>query len=110
MHRLFHTLFGIKSFTRSSLEAINKIRADLASLNNSDLQMFAQRNTGRLETIAAAAVVAYRLLGLEMFDVHGVKYTQRGATWTYLTTDLPFGTHSERILRAMVKKMKKSAL
>jgi hypothetical protein len=31
-------------------------------------------------------------------------------SWTYLTTDLHFGAHSERILRAMVKKMKKSAL
>jgi len=28
---------------------------------------------------------------------------QRGATWTYLTTDQPFGTLSERILKGFMK-------
>jgi preprotein translocase subunit SecA len=32
--------------------------------------------------------------------------TQRGATWTYLTTDQPFGTASERIMRGLVRKYK----
>jgi preprotein translocase subunit SecA len=31
---------------------------------------------------------------------------QRGATWTYLTTDQPFGTASERIMRGLVRKYK----
>jgi preprotein translocase subunit SecA len=35
----------------------------------------------------------------------GIDPTQRGATWTYLTTDSPFGTLSERILKAVVKKV-----
>jgi preprotein translocase subunit SecA len=30
--------------------------------------------------------------------------TQRGATWTYLTTDQPFGTGTERILRGLMRK------
>ncbi len=31
--------------------------------------------------------------------------TQRGATWTYLTTDQPFGTATERIMRGLVRKL-----
>jgi preprotein translocase subunit SecA len=34
----------------------------------------------------------------------GIDPTQRGATWTYLTTDNPFGTLGERVLKAMVRK------
>ena len=30
--------------------------------------------------------------------------TQRGATWTYLTTDNPFGTWTERITRGVARK------
>jgi len=32
--------------------------------------------------------------------------TERGATWTYLTTDQPFGTATERILRGVVRKLR----
>jgi preprotein translocase subunit SecA len=31
--------------------------------------------------------------------------TQRGATWTYLTTDQPFGSWSERIIRGIMRKV-----
>ncbi len=31
---------------------------------------------------------------------------QRGATWTYLTTDQPFGTFNERVIRGLVRKVK----
>jgi preprotein translocase subunit SecA len=31
---------------------------------------------------------------------------QRGATWTYLTTDRPFGDATERLLKGMVSKLK----
>jgi len=34
----------------------------------------------------------------------GLDPTQRGATWTYLTTDTPFGTLGERMLKAIVRK------
>jgi len=34
----------------------------------------------------------------------------RGATWTYLTTDRPFGDWSERILRGLVRKVRKKDL
>ncbi|HLJ28821.1 MAG TPA: accessory Sec system translocase SecA2 [Candidatus Angelobacter sp.] len=73
MHRLFRALFGVRSSLQSAIGRINKIRADLVSLNDNELRHFAQSSTGRLETMAAAAVVAHRLLGLEMFDVqlHG---------------------------------------
>ena len=35
----------------------------------------------------------------------GLDPTQRGATWTYLTTDTPFGTLGERIMKAAVRKV-----
>jgi len=31
---------------------------------------------------------------------------QRGATWTYLTTDEPFGPLTERVMRALVKRLR----
>ncbi|HLK69204.1 MAG TPA: hypothetical protein VKU19_37485 [Bryobacteraceae bacterium] len=37
----------------------------------------------------------------------GIDPSQRGATWTYLTTDRPFGDWSERILRGVVRKIQK---
>ena len=41
-------------------------------------------------------------------DAGHIKHFQRGATWTYLTTDQPFGTMTERILRGLMKKFKKT--
>jgi preprotein translocase subunit SecA len=38
----------------------------------------------------------------------GLDPTQRGATWTYLTTDQPFGTATERIMRGLVRKLNHS--
>ena len=38
-------------------------------------------------------------------EAHGVYPTQRGATWTYLTTDQPFGSVSERLLRGVMRKV-----
>jgi preprotein translocase subunit SecA len=32
--------------------------------------------------------------------------TERGATWTYLTTDQPFGSWSERIMRGVMRKVR----
>ena len=39
----------------------------------------------------------------------GVDPSQRGATWTYLTTDQPFGAWTERILRGLVRKLRARA-
>ena len=35
---------------------------------------------------------------------------QRGATWTYLTTDRPFGDATERVLRGLTRKVKERQL
>jgi preprotein translocase subunit SecA len=35
----------------------------------------------------------------------GLDPSQRGATWTYLTTDQPFGTATERLMRGLVRKV-----
>ena len=32
---------------------------------------------------------------------------ERGATWTYLTTDRPFGNQTERILKARLTRLRK---
>jgi preprotein translocase subunit SecA len=37
-------------------------------------------------------------------EASGLDPSQRGATWTYLTTDQPFGTATERIMRGLVRK------
>ena len=38
---------------------------------------------------------------LERAATHGIEPRQRGATWTYLTTDEPFGTMTERLMRRL---------
>ena len=38
----------------------------------------------------------------------GVDPSQRGATWTYLTTDQPFGTATERMMRGLMRKLNRS--
>jgi preprotein translocase subunit SecA len=42
---------------------------------------------------------------LEEAEESGLDPTQRGATWTYLTTDQPFGTATERIMKGLVRKL-----
>ena len=37
---------------------------------------------------------------------HGLDPSQRGATWTYLTTDNPFGKLSSRVLKGIMNKLK----
>ncbi|HYL75628.1 MAG TPA: hypothetical protein VEU96_15550 [Bryobacteraceae bacterium] len=39
-------------------------------------------------------------------EAGGVDPSDRGATWTYLTTDQPFGSWTERIAKGIVRKMK----
>jgi len=37
-----------------------------------------------------------------------VEWRERGATWTYLTTDEPFGTMTERAMRGLVKMVRRT--
>jgi preprotein translocase subunit SecA len=68
VHRVWRNLFGDRA-TQSKIQRINKLRAQLVPLSDHDLSLYAQNNTERLETMAAAAVVASRILGQDMFDV-----------------------------------------
>jgi preprotein translocase subunit SecA len=47
---------------------------------------------------------------LEEAQAKGLDPTQRGATWTYLTTDRPFGNYTERVLQGLVRKSAKREL
>ena len=44
---------------------------------------------------------------LEQAVVAGVDPRQRGATWTYLTTDEPFGHLTERIMQGLKRMIKR---
>ena len=43
---------------------------------------------------------------VEEAQMGGLDPAQRGATWTYLTSDQPFGSWSERIMRGVVRKIR----
>ena len=45
---------------------------------------------------------------LEEARSNGIDPSQRGATWTYLTTDNPFGSYTERIVRGLTRKWRGS--
>lgn len=47
---------------------------------------------------------------LEEAEANGFDPSQRGATWTYLTTDRPFGDATERVLRGLMRKAVKREL
>jgi preprotein translocase subunit SecA len=61
-----------------------------------DIDRFFQEMMASVDDEIAARIEEARESGLDP--------TQRGATWTYLTTDTPFGTLGERILRAVFRK------
>src|SRR5215510_7733562 len=69
MHRLWRTLFGGRNPSHANIQQINKLRAELSLLSDDDLRRFARTNTGRIETMAAVAVAASRILDMQMFDV-----------------------------------------
>jgi len=47
---------------------------------------------------------------IEEAKADGTPPLQRGATWTYLTTDRPFGNYTERVLRGLTRKFQKREL
>jgi len=47
---------------------------------------------------------------LEKAQSKGVERMERGATWTYLTTDQPFGDGTQRILRGLIRKVQTGSL
>ena len=47
---------------------------------------------------------------LEEAKSKGIDPAERGATWTYLTTDRPFGDLTERIVRGIARKIQSGSL
>ncbi len=69
LNRLFQYLFPDPAPAESNIPPINRRRAELARLSDEDLKTAGRRATDLVEVIAVTAVVASRILGLEMFDV-----------------------------------------
>ena len=78
VRRFLRSLFGKKASVRSNLERINSMRLEFSRLNDRDLRALAQKHQSsqdsqhsndRLEILAIAAEIAFRVLGLRMFDV-----------------------------------------
>lgn len=69
MYAFLRSLFVRRDSARRQVQEINALRAELARQSDADLRSRAQGASGRLELMAATAVVAARVLGQEMFDV-----------------------------------------
>jgi preprotein translocase subunit SecA len=69
LQRLFQFLFPDSARTYPEIEPINQRRRELAGVSDEELKAAGRRATSLLEVVAVAAVVAARVLGLEMFDV-----------------------------------------
>src|ERR1035438_1520110 len=67
--RLFQYLFPDSARTESELQPINLRRAEIGALSDDGLKGAGRRATSLVEVVAVTAVVAARVLGLEMFDV-----------------------------------------
>ena len=73
MFRSLRSLLSGTASTDSRIEEINRKRAAFAGLPDSELKAAGAGSQDLLEVIAITAVVAVRVLGLDMFDVqlHG---------------------------------------
>jgi preprotein translocase subunit SecA len=69
VRRFLHSLFTGHHSTHSEVEQINKIRAKASQHGDEELKRLARESKDRLETLGVTAVVASRVLGLNMFDV-----------------------------------------
>ncbi len=61
------------------------------------------------ERIDAEVIEVFRKLDVSNGEIRldGMGLFERGATWTYLTTDQPFGTWTERIMKGIARKFRK---
>ena len=73
MRRFLNWIFRRKNSTKQAIDRINALRSKLETLDDASLGEYARNTSDRLETLAAAAVAAERILSLRMFDVqlHG---------------------------------------
>ena len=69
IRELLQHLFHGSASLESSIPFINQRRAELGTLSDDELKAAGRAATGLLELVALTAVVAARVLGLEMFDV-----------------------------------------
>src|ERR1700693_6350193 len=69
LQRLFQFLFPDSARTYPEIEPINQRRRELAGVSDEELKAAGRRATSLVEVVAVAAVVAARVLGLDMFDV-----------------------------------------
>lgn len=69
MRRFWRLLFRNSAPAESAVHRINRRREELRAISDDDLKAAAARCNDLLEVVAVAAVVAARVLGLEMFDV-----------------------------------------
>src|ERR1700693_6456501 len=69
LQRLFQFLFPDSARTYPEIEPINQRRRELAGVSDENRKAAGRRATSLVEVVAVAAVVAARVLGLEMFDV-----------------------------------------
>jgi preprotein translocase subunit SecA len=67
--RLLRYLFPDSARTESEIQSINLRRAELRRLSDDELKAAGRRAATLVEVVAVTAVVAARVLGLEMFDV-----------------------------------------
>ncbi len=70
--RLFRAFFGSSKSVQPAIGQVNSIRQQLSRLTDQELRAHAQKlqsSNSCLEIIATAAEVAFRVLGLKMFDV-----------------------------------------
>jgi preprotein translocase subunit SecA len=103
-----------------SLTTIDDLWSDhLAAVSElrSGVQWYSWSGRDPLHEYLTRVDTAYRLLAADLDNeiatrlaqaqATGAEPTERGATWTYLTTDNPFGEGTERILRGIIRKVKK---
>jgi peptidoglycan/xylan/chitin deacetylase (PgdA/CDA1 family) len=79
--------------------------AEARSINTSILDSLDRHQAPAIGFVIESRVQEKIPMRLAQAQASGFDPAQRGATWTYLTTDQPFGSATERMLRGFLHKV-----
>ena len=99
------TLRAIDDYWSEYLNAVNELRSGVhwASWTGHDPLFQYLRQVDAMFREMMENLDAEIARRIEEAAAEGIDPSQRGATWTYLTTDQPFGSWNERIIRGLMR-------
>ncbi len=102
------SLATIDEFWAEHLDAVAELRdgTQWVSLGGKDPLLYYLKTVHQMFEVFERSIDEEMLKRVAETRASGLGPMERGATWTYLTTDQPFGSMQERFIRGMIAKIK----